>query len=146
MSSHVRHFFVYRHQCDVKVVDENDSANNTRFKCTIRFFLGTFTFLFVSTILITHLKQQIVGINREDTKTSNDTPNEDNNTPNDTSTSTDPLLLEKAAVLLLRGGAIISPSNVYAFHDKFCGAWGDVTDEELQDAIERGCQLATNQV
>ena len=55
----------------------------------------------------------------------------------------DPLLLEKAAVLLLRGGAIISPSNVYAFHDKFCGAWGDVTDEELQDAIERGCQLAT---
>jgi len=41
-----------------------------------------------STILITHLKQQIVGINREDTKTSNDTPNEDNNTPNDTSTST----------------------------------------------------------
>ena len=55
----------------------------------------------------------------------------------------DPLLLEKAAILLLRGGATISPSNVYAFHDKFCGAWGDVTDDELQGAIERGCQLAT---
>ena len=55
----------------------------------------------------------------------------------------DPLLLEKAAVLLLRGGATMSSSNVYAFHDKFCGAWGDVTDDELQQAIERACQLAT---
>ena len=55
----------------------------------------------------------------------------------------DPLLLEKAAILLLRGGAEISSSNVFAFHDKFCGAWGDVTDVELQDAIEDGCQAAT---
>jgi hypothetical protein len=54
----------------------------------------------------------------------------------------DPLLLEKAGILLLRAGAHMSNSNVYAFHDKFCGAWGDVTDDELQDAIEIACQAA----
>ena len=55
----------------------------------------------------------------------------------------DPLLLEKAGILLLRAGATMSNSNVYAFHDKFVGAWGDVTDEELQQAIERACSVAT---
>ena len=54
----------------------------------------------------------------------------------------DPLLLEKAAILLLRGGAELSMSNCFAFHEKFCGAWADVTDEELQDYIEEACERA----
>ena len=56
--------------------------------------------------------------------------------------SSDPLLLEKAAILLLRGGAEISMSNCFAFHEKFCGAWADVTDEELQEFIEEACERA----
>ena len=33
-------------------------------------------------------------------------------------------------------------SNCFAFHEKFCGAWADVTDEELQDYIEEACERA----
>ena len=63
----------------------------------------------------------------------------------------DPLLLEKSALLLLRNGAVITDTNAEAFQQKFNVAWGDITDEELQtfinDAVDshRAAQMALDQ-